>query len=154
MYSMKKENLWEFKYGVPTAGGYESIKTLIVRSKEKIADLKQQCQELGYRIVSCKKLYPFSTNKNQHNFDLIQSICYCRMHELMNGEPEAYKGEFEKLEWAYRKAQEFFCLPLPVAWITWEDYKDAKELANMAILHRQDACIKNGRPDLVAHCAD
>ena len=151
---MKKEERWEFKYGVPTAEGGETIKTVYPRSKERIEDYKCQCEKYKYRFVSCKKLYQFSTMKNQHNFDLIHSICSCTMHDMQSGEIEWKWEEYDRLEEIDQKAQRFFCLELPVAWLTWEDYKDAKELAQMAILHRQDACIANGRPDLVACCAD
>ena len=112
------------------------------------------CREKGIKVIHCKKLYPFSTIKNQHNFDLIHSICFNRIYDLRDGAPEAYKGEWDRLEEMDEKAQRFFALELPVAWLPYEDWRDAKELANMAIMHRQDACIANGRPELVALCAE
>jgi hypothetical protein len=133
----------------------------VVNGQEKVIrfdgdDKKQKnldaCKRNGYRVVSCKKLYPFSTMKNQHNFDLIHSICFNTMHDMESGEIEWNDAEYEKLMDMRQKAEEFFTLPLPVAWLTWEDYKDAKELAETAIMHRQDACIRNGRPDLVTYC--
>lgn len=151
---MKKEQRWEMRYEVPTANGNWSEKVCYPRSEEQRDSNKQKAKELGYRIISCKKLYPFSTNKNQHNFELISNICYNRMYDIMMGEQEEYEGEFEKLEDMKEKAEKFFCYPLPVAWVTWEDYREMKELSAAAILHRQEACIRAGRPDLVALCAD
>lgn len=151
---MDREERWEMRYQVPTAEGCWNEKVCYPRSAQQKDTNLARIKEFGYRLVSCKKLYPFSTMKNQHNFDLIHSICFCRIHDLRNGADEEYPGEWERLEQMDEKAQEFFCLPLPVAWLPWEKWKEAKELATMAILHRQDACIANGRPDLVALCAD
>lgn len=149
----KKEERYEFRYEVPTASGGWSEKVIYNTSKEKVNANKAKCKELGYKFISAKKLYPFSTEKNQHNFELIHNVCMNRMHDIdCEGQPEAYEGEYDRLWEMKEKSEEFFCLPLPVAWLPWEKHKEAKELANMAILHRQNACIANGRPDLVKYC--
>ena len=147
-----KEQRWEFRYAVPTAGGHESIKVCYPRSEEKKNENARLCKEHGYRVVSVKKLYPFNTEKNQHNFDLINNICSNRMYDMMSGEAKYDDAEYGRLEEMKQKAERLFCLPLPIAWIPWEDLKDARELSTMAILHRQDCCIEAGRPDLVAYC--
>lgn len=148
----KKEERYEFTYAVPTAEGNKREKTIYPKSKEKVAECKQKCQEYGYDVISVKKLYPFNTYKNQHNFELIANICFNRMHDMEMGEIPWNDKEFDELEARKDKADRFFCLPLPVAWIPWDEWQEAKEMATAAIIHRQDACIANGRPDLVTYC--
>ena len=67
----KKEDKWEFCYAVPTADGNWNEKVIYNKTKEKVEENKQKCKELGYKVISVKKLYPFNTYKNQHNFDFI-----------------------------------------------------------------------------------
>lgn len=122
------------------------------RSKEKRDENYAYCKAHGVTVVSCQKLYPFSTEKNQHNFGLIHDICFNTMYDMESGEVPMDKAEYERLSDLKDRAERFFCLPLPIAWLPWEEYRDAKEIAQMAILHRQNACIENGRPDLVAYC--
>lgn len=150
--SYRKEERWEQRYAVPTAGGNWSEKVVYPKSKEQKDNNAKKIRELGYKAISCKKLYPFSTVKNQHNFELICNICYNTMHDMDNGEAEYNEAEYNRLWEMKKKAERFFCLELPVAWLSYEDLKDAKELANMAIMHRQDACIEAGRPELVTYC--
>lgn len=148
---MKREQRWEMRYIVKKNG--EQIERVChPRSEEQRDANKQKCKELGYKVVSCKKLYPFSTQKNQHNFALVGNICSNRMYDIEMGEQEKYEGEFEKLESMKEKADRFFCYELPVAWVTWEELCEMKELSTMAIVHRQEACVKAGRPDLVTYC--
>jgi hypothetical protein len=149
---MKKENHWEFRYRLTTANGHEIEKVCYPCSKEQIEKNKDACRRAGYTFVSCKKLYPFNTWKNQHNFELINNICHIRMGDMESGEIPYDNDEYIRLEELQKKAERLFCAPLPTAWLTWEDWKDAKELSEMAILHRQNACIEAGRYDLVAYC--
>ena len=144
---MNKEQKWEFTYKVMGV-----TKKCYPKTKEQIDKNKATCQKEGFEIVSIKKLYPFNTYRNQHNFELINNLCYNEMHDMDHGERPFDKYRYEYLWETREKAERFFCLPLPVAWIPWEDWKDAKELSEMAIMHRQDACIENGRPDLVTYC--
>ena len=151
---MKKEQRWEMRYMV-TKDGEQVEKVCYPRSEEQRDANKQKCKELGYKVLSCKKLYPFSTNRNQHNFELISNVCFNRIHDIcVCGEKEAYKGELDRLQEMHEKAQKYFCYPLPVAWVTWEELCEMKELSASAILHRQEACIRAGRPELVALCAE
>lgn len=147
-----KEQRWEFRYAVKQVDGTEKIKVCYPRTEEKKEENKQKCKELGFRIVSIKKLYPFNTYANQHNFELIKNICFCEMDDMRIGEVKYDEAEYDRLEEMKDKAERFFCLELPVAWLPWEDWKEAKELSELAILHRQNCCIENGRPDLVAYC--
>ena len=147
-----KEERFEIRYAVQTANGNWSEKVIYNTSKEKADSNKARIKELGYKFISCKKLYPFSTMKNQHNFNLISDICHNRMHDMEMGEVEWNDSEYDRLENMKNRADEFFCLPLPIAWLPWEDWKDAKELSENAIVHRQNACIANGRLDLVKYC--
>lgn len=144
---MTRVNKYELKYIAN-----EQEKTIRFDGDDKKQRNLDVCKKNGYKVVYCKKLYPFSTMKNQHNFDLIHSICFNTMSDMEDGEIKWDDAEYERLEKMRQRAEEFFTLPLPVAWLTWEDYKDAKELAETAIIHRQEACIRNGRPDLVTYC--
>lgn len=152
MNGYKKEEKWELRYEVPTAEGNWNEKVIYNKTKEKFEENKKKCKEYGYRIVSAKKLYPFNTYKNQHNFSLINDICFNRMHDMEMGEIEWDEEEYDRLESLKRRSEEYFCAGLPVAWVPWETWQDMKELSEMAILHRQEACIANGRPDLVTYC--
>ena len=145
---MKKEQRWELRY--VNSNGEERVCT--PRSMEQKEENIRKCFRLGYKVLSCRKLYPFSTNKNQHNFELISNVCYNTMHDMDMGEIPYDGEEYDRLSDMKDKADRFFCYELPVAWVTWEEHCEMKELANMAILHRQDACIRNGRPDLVTYC--
>jgi hypothetical protein len=74
------------------------------------------------------------------------------IYDIWNGDKKVSDEEYDKLYEIKEKAEKFFCLPLPVAWLPWEEWKDAKEMVENAIFHRQEACIANGRPDLVTYC--
>ena len=149
---MKKEQRWEMRYVVVSALGQEIEKVCHPRSEEQKQKNIDTCKRVGYKIVSVEKMYPFNTYKNQHNFELIANICFNRMHDMEIGDVAYDNDEYIRLEDMKRKAEKFFCAELPIAWFTWDDWKEAKELSEMAILHRQDACIEAGRPDLVPYC--
>lgn len=146
---MKKEQRWEIRYVSKKDG---KTKSCFPRSEEKKKEQLEVCKEHGIEVLSCKKLYPFNTYANQHNFELIYNICFCDMDDMLIGEKEYDEAEYERLEKMKDNAERFRALELPVAWLPWEDWQEARNLANMAILHRQDCCIANGRYDLVAYC--
>ena len=148
----KKEQRWEMRYEVPTSEGNWSEKVVRPRSEEVKDQNLKKIKKLGYRLVSCKKLYPFSTEKNQHNFMLVANICYNTMSDMQTGEIPFDKAEYLRLDDLKEKADKYFCYPLPVAWVTWEDLKEMKELAAMAVNHRMDACERAGRYDLLKYC--
>lgn len=149
---MMKEQRWELKYAVPSADGGRVEKTCFPRSEEQREKNLHICKDRGYAVLSCKKLYPFNMASNQHNFSLISDICFNRMHDMETGETNWDSAEYDKLQATKEKAERFFCWSSPVAWLTWEDWKDAKELSVAAVIHRQEACIAAGRPDLVQYC--
>ena len=148
----QKQQKWEFRYAVKTAEVAEKIKTCYPKDEATVDLCRELSAERGYRVVSVKKLYPFSTEKNQHNFELISNICSNRMHDMINGEIPYDSDEYDRLDEMKRKADELFCLDLPIAWIPYEMLKDAKELSAAAINHRMDRCIESGRSDLVRYC--
>lgn len=143
-----KEQKWRLTYKL--ANG--TIKTCFPNSEEKRKSNLVYCQSHGIEVLECVKLYPFASMKNQHNFELISNICFNAMHDMCFGEAEWNEAEYDRLKKMKEKADRFFCLPFPIAWIPYSEWKDAKELSEMAILHRQDACIAAGRPDLVTYC--
>lgn len=145
---MQKEQRWKFTYRKKDG----TVKSCYPRSEEKVEENRQKCAELGMEVIGVQKLYPFSTMKNQHNFELIRNICFNEIHDMDHGEKPMDEEAYEQMSRWKDLADEFFCLPLPVAWLPWEQWKDAKELSEMAIIHRQNACIANGRPDLVTYC--
>lgn len=145
------EQRWEIRYVSKQDG---TVKKCYPRSEDKKNEQLSVCKERGIEVLSCKKLYPFSTIKNQHNFELIRNICMNTMYDMQNGDMAWDDAEYDRLADLKDKADRFFGLPLPVAWLPWDELCEAKEVAQAAILHRQDACIAAGRPDLVAYCAD
>lgn len=147
-----KEDRYEFRYEVPTSEGNWKEKVIYPKSKEQVNSNKAKVKEYGYRLVSIKKLYPFNTEKNQHNFELINNICFNTMHDMEMGEIEWNEAEYDRLYETRQKAERFFCLPLPIAWIPWEDWKEAKEMATAAVLHRERACIEAGKTEWLQYC--
>lgn len=123
-----------------------------VIGKDKRDERKAQLKEKGYKIVSCRKLYPFSSEKNQHNFELIRNVCMNRIYDIDAGEPMTDEHELERLYDIKEKADKYWRLELPVAWLPWEEIQEARELCAGAIEHRANACIEAGRPDLVKYC--
>lgn len=148
MFTYAKETRYELRY--VSKSGQEKV--CYPRSEEKKNSNLALCKENGIRVISCKKLYPFSMEKNQHNFELIRNICLNAMFDMDSGEVPYDKAEYDRLSALSEQAERLWCLPLPIAWIPYETLREAKELAHMAILHRQNACIEAGRPDLVAYC--
>ena len=147
--NFKKEERWELRY-VSIKDG--QTKNCYPRSEQKKNEQLQVCKDKGIKVIHCKKLYPFSSEKNQHNFELIRNICINTMADMQNGDIAWDDKEFDRLSDLVDKANKYWSLPLPVAWMPYEDLKEAKELANMAIMHRQEACIAAGRFDLVTYC--
>lgn len=145
----QKEVRYELRY-VSSKTGTEKV--CYPRSEEKKNEQLAVCKQNGIKVLSCKKLYPFSTEKNQHNFDLIHTVCMNAMHDMESGETPWDEAEYDKLYALKEKAEKYFCLELPIAWLPYEELVEAREIATAAILHRQEACIRNGRPDLVNYC--
>ena len=131
---MKREERYEFTY-INKDG---LAKTERVKSKEHFDKCLKTCEELHYPVVRKCKLYPFSTLRNQHNFQLIANICYNRIWDMEHDVIPYNADEIERLEARRTAAEEFFCYDLPVAWVPWETYKEMKELATAAICHRDE----------------
>ena len=148
----QKDQRWELVYQIPQKDGSTITKSCFPKSEEKKTENIELCKKYGYTIVSIEKLYPFSTMKNQHNFDLIDNVCFNLMHDMRNGDIKYDEAEYDRLETMRQDAEEFFCLPLPVAWLPYKKWKRAKELSELAIMHRQDKCIENGHPEWVTYC--
>lgn len=144
---MDRENKYKIIY---IKNGEE--KTCICSGDESKERNLETCKRNNYKVVSCRKLYPFSTIKNQHNFELIHNIAMCELYEIWRDEKKVSDEEYERLNNLKERTEYFFCLPLPVAWLPYEEWKEAKEISQSAIFHRQEACVKNGRPDLVTYC--
>ena len=147
-----KSEAYGIEYVIISAMGREITKRIMTKSKEKKDEILAEAKAKGIKVNKCVKLYPFSTEKNQHNFELIRNICFNRMHDMESGEIPWDGQEYDRLEELREKAGEYWCLPLPLAWLPYNELKEARELAQMAIIHRQNACIEAGRPDLIAYC--
>ena len=147
----QKQQKWEFRY-IYRKNGEEKEKVVYPKDEATVELNRELCLEYGFTVISVKKLYPFNTEKNQHNFMLISNLCSNRIHDMVMGDIPYDPAEYDRLEEMQAKADELFCLSLPVAWIPYETLKDAKELSAMAINHRMDRCIENGRLDLVRYC--
>ena len=145
---MKREERFELKW-VSSEDG--KIHSCVCLGKEQRDNRVANVKAAG-KYVSCKKLYPFSTNKNQHNFMLISNICSNRMYDMAIGDVEMDAAEYDRLDDLKDKADKYFCLPLPVAWLPYEEWAEAKELATMAISHRQEVCVQSGHPEWVSYC--
>lgn len=132
---MKREERYDFTY-INSMG---KEKTEQVRSKDRLNKCLQTCDELGYKVLCWRKLYPFSTMRHQHDFDHINNICANKMYDMESGIIPWDEAEYDRLAKTREKAQEFFCMPLPVAWVPWQTYSEMKELATASIVHRDIA---------------
>ena len=56
------------------------------------------------------------------------------------------------LEQRRDRAGYFAALLLPTAWLPYDEWAEAKEMYTAAIIHLGNACIENGRTDLVQYC--
>lgn len=128
------------------------IKSCYPKSEESKNKNLEICKERGYKVIKTTKLYPFSTNKNQHNFMLVKNRCYNTMYDMDMGNIPYNKTEYNKLYELAEKADKFFGLELPVAWLDWQTIREAKKIAQIAVNYRTETCIKNGRYDLLEYC--
>ena len=132
---MNREERYEFTY--INSEGKE--KTEQARGKARLNRCLDTCRELGLPVVRTRKLYPFSTERHQHDFDHVHNICKNRMYDMEIEEIPWDSNEYKGLEETAKKAEEFFCLPLPVVWVPWEQYKEMKELVVASEVHRDIA---------------
>lgn len=146
---MERECRFVIEYISPITGEITKCYPMSVDSKNKCLETNKR---KGIETISVKRLYPFSTVKNQHNFDLIISMCYNMMCEMERGEREWDDDVYEALSEMRQDAQECFQLPLPVAWLPYEQLHKAKDLVMIATSRREAACIENGRLDLLKYC--
>ena len=133
----QREDRYELRY-ISLKDGTE--KRCYPRSKAKRDEQLAICKERGITVVSCKKLYPFSTMKNQHNFELIYNICFNQMGDMEMGDIEWNSEEYDRLAARRDKAGEFRCMELPVVWVPWETFQEMREMAAAAECHRDAAC--------------
>lgn len=135
---MKREERFELVY----IGKDGTERRCYPRSVAKKEENLRVCKEQGIKVISCKKLYPFNMMKNQHNFALIANIAYNTMWDMEHEERPWNTDEYNRLAETREKAERFFTMPLPIAWVPWEDYKEMKELAIAAECHRDAACAR------------
>ena len=132
---MKREERFELIY----IGKDGAEKRCYPRSNTKKEENIRICEENGLKVVSCRKLYPFSTMRNQHNFELIANICSNTLYDMDMGVIPMNEAEFDRLQKTRDQAEKYFTYDLPIAWVPWEEYKEMKELATAAICHRDEA---------------
>ena len=143
----KKEERFEMIY--EAKGERRSCYPRSLEQKDKNIE---KCRELGYKVLSCKKLYPFNTAANQHNFMLVSNVAFNRIRDMENGEVQWNDAEIERLEDLKRKADECFEWPLPTAWRPWNEIQEAKQLVVLAVEHRVNANIAAGNTAWLQYC--
>ena len=124
----------------------------IAKSEEYKNKAMETCERKGWKILKITKLYPFSTNKNQHNFELVKNRCFNIMHDMEVGNIPYNKEEYNRLAEIREKASDYFSLELPVAWLDWNTLKEVKEISQLAVEFRINTCIENNRLDLIRYC--
>lgn len=151
---MVKEQRWELRYTRKESDGSISKRVCYPKSEMCKDDSLEVIRESNgkYTLLSLKKLYPFNMAANQHNFSFVSDICHNRMHDMEVGEIPWDDEEYDRLQERRDKAERFFCWMEPIGWLPWEDWKDAKEIAESAVFIRQERCIEAGRPELVPFC--
>ena len=141
------EQKFEIKYETS-----EGVKTIRVKNEEAKVRYLEILNDKGYKVIKTTKLYPFSTNKNQHNFMLVKNRCYNLMYDMDMGNIKYNEKEYNMMTELAAKADKFFSLELPVAWLDWNSIREANKIARMAIEWRIDSCINNNRLDLIQYC--
>lgn len=141
------EQRYELKYEVNG-----EIKICYPNTEESKNKNLKVCKENGYKVISVTKLYPFSTNKNQHNFMLVKNRCYNIMYDMDMGYIPYNKREYDRLYELAEKADKLLSLELPVAWLDGKTYREAKKVSQTAIEYRVNTCIERGRYDLIKYC--
>ena len=139
-----------FRITYKTADGKETYRNVI--GKDKRDEFKQKLKNKGLTVISCRKLYPFSVEKNQHNIELVHMVCCNTISDMYHGDLPYDEAEIKRLEALDEKAEKYRGLSLPVAWLPWEELEEVRELCFLAREHRANACIEAGRPDLVKYC--
>lgn len=143
----KKEQRYKFEYEIDG-----QVKTCYPKSEQKKNENLETCKQKGIKVIKVTKLYPFSTNKNQHNFELVRNRCLNTMHDMETGYINFDKDEYNRLQELKEKAQDFLSLELPIAWLDWNTYKEVKQIAEIAVNYRINTCIERGRLDLIQYC--
>lgn len=150
---MEREQRWEIKYEMLKGTEWVQRKCYPRTAEKRDESIEILKSKDNYRLISCQKMYPFDMWNNQHNFELISNICYNRMRDMEDNEIPFDHAEYDRLDALKEKADRLFMMMTgPITWLVWDDLKDAKELSMMAVNHRMNACIENGRPDLVQYC--
>ena len=98
------------------------------------------------------KQYPFSMEKNAHNFFLVSNVCANRMYDMQSGDIPFDRAEYERLDALKRKADRFMSLGRGVVWVDGRTLGEMREVSALAVEHRVNACIEAGREDLVKYC--
>lgn len=123
-----------------------TYKTIYPNSQAKREECIAKIHGLGYRVTKNVKLYPFNTEKHQHDFQHVADMCFNKMYEMERGEIEWDRKVYDELSDTFEKANYCFGLELPIAWVEYDVYKDCKELATASIMHRDHACAMHGIP--------
>lgn len=130
---MKKTERFKIMYEISG-----NKKVCYCNSKEQKQATIDYCKVKNIKIVSCEKLYPFNSLNNQHNFDLIATLCVNTINDMITGNKQFNEQEYNKLVETRKEAEDFLLLELPTAWLPYDKWKRAKELSLMAILHRDE----------------
>jgi hypothetical protein len=141
------EQRYKFEYEVNG-----EIKVCYPKSEEAKDENIKNCEARGYKVIKVTKLYPFNTEKHQHNFMLIKNRCNNIMYDMDMDIVPYNKKKYNELFDTAIKADKFFSLELPVAWLDWETVLEAKRIAQKAINFRINTCIENRRYDLIEYC--
>ena len=130
---MKKTEGFKIMYEI---SGNEKV--CYCNSKEQKQATVDYCKVKNIKIISCEKLYPFNSLNNQHNFDLIATLCVNAINDMITGNKQFNEQEYNKLEETRKEAEDFLLLELPTAWLPYDKWKRAKELSLMAIVYRDE----------------
>lgn len=89
-----------------------------------------------YTNANGERIYPFSTCRNQRYFSDISVMCMMRMREMDGGKVPFDADEYARLKALRERANYFYGLELPTAWLTGPECGEAKGLVEMALRNR------------------
>ena len=107
------------------------------------------------RNAKGEKLYPFSIEKNAHNWELVKNYSRNKICDMESGEIPMDEKQYAKYEsWDEQATSllanwSFFG---PIAWMPGKEYGKARDISNIGVEIRMGCLIKAGREDLLQYC--
>ena len=139
---MARDTKFEIRYELESALGNKVEKMLRVTGTDKKNEILKKIEAVGYRLISCNKLYPFSLNREAHNIELAynahKNMCSAMEdHELPwdNSVYEAVDEIRDLMDWVYGSYD-------PILWVPGDVYGKLHKWSVWAQCYRDDRNVE------------